>query len=271
MRGGCRTVVRTDSVHQLRETSGLPSGGFGPRSIVKVGGSLLDLPDLAIRLREQLAELNEPVALIAGGGAAANAVRDWSEMFGLDEPTAHWLAVDSLSLTARLVCDLLNRELSDRANSNSTPGTIAEIAADWPSACAAVSRGVIPVLDARGLLTEFSGAGEITLPETWAVTSDSIAAAIAIRWNVPHLVLLKSVARPPDGLLSRDGSARLMALPVDDWFEQLAPRLSTILWCNLRETPFCCEYWRPLAAAEMQSESGETEAADGKTAGADRN
>lgn len=216
-----------------------PSGGR-PLSIVKIGGSLLDLPDLTVRLAALLEQLDEPVALLVGGGSAADAVRHWATVFEIDESVSHWLAVDSLSLTARLVSELLNRDGAVQGR-----GTEAAIVVnDWPAACEVVKNGSIPVLNPRGLLSPVDGEPGIELPESWAATSDSIAAAIAIRWNVPQLLLCKSVDVPLDGVLG--DQATVDSLPVDDWFGQLAPDLAKIQWCNLRSSAVRCEPWHPL-------------------------
>lgn len=215
------------------------SSGERPHSIVKIGGSLLDLPDLTIRLAALLEQLDEPVALLVGGGSAADTVRHWATVFELDESASHWLAVDSLSLTARLVCELLNRDGAVEGRGTAS----AIIVNDWRAACEAGKNGLIPVLNPRGLLSPVDGEPGIELPESWAATSDSIAAAIAIRWNVPRLVLCKSGDVPTDGLLAEQATD---SLPVDDWFGQLAPDLAEIQWCNLRTPPLRCVPWNPL-------------------------
>jgi|GEM_PF-73105 len=218
----------------------------GPRCIVKVGGSLLDLPDLPIRLWELIGRLEGPVAVLPGGGPAADVVRDWAGRFELTESVAHWLAVDSLSLTARLVCDLLNREGGSRPSTNAG----ASIASSWKDACRCSVRGQVSVLDARSLLRSIDDQFAVELPESWAVTSDSIAAALAIHFEVPQLVLCKSVGVPSDGLF-RDAELRdaeraaSAALPVDDWFRHVASRLNEVRWCNLRTAPSDCVRWRP--------------------------
>jgi aspartokinase-like uncharacterized kinase len=217
----------------------VPSRKCGLDNIVKVGGSLLDLPDLPARLLRLLSQFDRPSALVIGGGAAADAVRGWSAVFGISEPVAHWLAVDSLSLTARLVCGLLNREVCGDGSADFA----ARVVDDWSEACEVVERGMIPVLNPRGLLESATEDPQFELPESWAATSDSIAAAIAIRWGVPQLVLGKSVDAPTVPVSSDERPADSA---VDAWFRQLAPRLNAIQWCNLREPVIRCLPWRPV-------------------------
>ncbi|MHC4879648.1 MAG: amino acid kinase family protein [Planctomycetota bacterium] len=223
-----------------------------PGNLVKAGGSLLSLSDLPTRLRQVLKQLDGPSALIAGGGAAADAVRNWASTFELDEATAHWLAVDSLSLTARLLCDLLNRADTSIAVSEqplvSPPATrtpAAVIAHTWHDVSVATSHGQIPVLNPRSFLTTLAEENmsaadrSLELPESWDVTSDTIAAAIAVHWNVEQLVLLKSVAMP-EFLDDRSQGVP----PIDDWFMNVAPRIPCIRWCNLRQIPLRLDDWR---------------------------
>lgn len=213
-----------------------------PCSLVKIGGSLLDLPDLTARLGALLDQLDRPVALLVGGGPAADAVRKWATVFEIGESVSHWLAIDSLSLTARLVCELLNRDgVFQRSGSES-----AVIVDHWPAACDAVERGLIPLLNPRGLLASVDDQPGIQLPESWVATSDSIAASIAIQWSVPQLILCKSVDVPPNGLLAELATGPTDSLPVDDWFGHLAPQLGDIQWCNLRSSAVRCVPWRPL-------------------------
>ena len=76
--------------------------------VVKVGGSLFDLPGLGSRLVSWLETLpHSEVLLVAGGGVAADVVRQLDRCHGLGEETSHWLALRALSLTAHLLASLL--------------------------------------------------------------------------------------------------------------------------------------------------------------------
>src|SRR5262249_21445135 len=72
--------------------------------VVKVGGSLFDLPDLGARLRGWLERLSAVRGLLVpGGGPTADVVRAFDCSHGLGEETAHWLAVRSLTLNAHFL------------------------------------------------------------------------------------------------------------------------------------------------------------------------
>ena len=71
--------------------------------VVKVGGSLYDLPDLGSRLRAWLTEqcAGDDVVLVPGGGGTADVIRHFDRVHGLGEETSHWLALRALTLNAQ--------------------------------------------------------------------------------------------------------------------------------------------------------------------------
>lgn len=158
--------------------------------VVKVGGSLFDAPALGPALRAHLNALAPlPVLLVAGGGPVADAVRAFDRTHALGEAPAHWLALASLDVTARL----LERLVGERARVLN---------------CLAFARED----DAR------PGA----LPHSWAVTTDSIAARAAEVFAASRLVLLKSVDVSPG--ISHEEAARREF--VDSHFPLVAARLN---------------------------------------------
>lgn len=149
-----------------------------PLTVYKLGGSLLDLPDLGERLKACFESAPEecPV-LIVGGGAAADLVRDWDPWHRLGDAAAHQLAMAAMELNARLVRILLSR-------------IGMAVGRDWRSAGEADV--VVPEM-----LREIENAGEGAVPEeSWDVTSDSLAAWLAGRCGARRLVFLKSVPWP---------------------------------------------------------------------------
>jgi aspartokinase-like uncharacterized kinase len=152
-------------------------------AVVKVGGSLYDLPDLATRLREWLvAERNSGfgVVLVPGGGRTVDVVRELDRLHQIGEETAHWLALRALSVNAHFLKSLLpNACVIEDMN---------ECENVWFS-------GRTPILDPH----EFARQDENRigrLPHVWAVTSDSLAARVAVVTQARHLVLLKSTTIP---------------------------------------------------------------------------
>ncbi len=188
--------------------------------VVKLGGSLYDLPDLGARLRAWLPTLRAPTVLIVpGGGAAANAIRSADAVHGLGAERAHWLALRALTLNAHWLQHLLPD---------------AHIASDVGAL------GGLCLLDAFA----FALADEARpdrLPHDWIVTSDSIALRAALVAGASSLWLLKS-APPPCG---------------DDWQEAMLrgyvdPLFPVLLWNNdgvhVRALNF--RSWRPGQGSE---------------------
>ncbi len=190
--------------------------------IIKVGGSLLDLPDLQTRLRGLLNRLkNSLPLLVSGGGQAADVVRSWDQTHHLGEATAHWLAIQSLMLNDQLLCRLL-----PEACVVSSPAEAVQV---WKE------QG-IPILCSYTYLQQTTSSQVEPLPTSWDVTSDSISAWVAVTWRADELIFLKSVDLPQNRTLS---DLALTGL-VDSFLPTLTDLLPDIYWCNLRDshTPF---------------------------------
>ena len=189
----------------------------GELTVVKVGGSLYDLPDLGPRLRQWLKGLTADVIVVPGGGPTAGAIRELDHWQNFSEEMSHWLAIRALSLNAYFLASLL------------FPATLVE---NWQGFSFS-PRGIVPVLDALAFLQEDEERPD-HLPHTWDVTSDSIAARVAIVSGAHSLVLLKSVTIPPE--MSWAEASRLGF--VDRMFphlvEQAGPGLRVVAF-NFRE------------------------------------
>jgi aspartokinase-like uncharacterized kinase len=158
-------------------------------TVVKIGGSLYDMPGLAARLQTWLKTLAaRRILLVPGGGPAADVIREYDRVHGLGEKAAHELALRSLTLNAWFLSELLGglRVLDP-------------LHADWDG---------LALLDAHAFCRHEEVSAQ--LPACWEATSDSIAAATALVLNALELVLLKST----------DESAGL----VDAVFPRLASR-----------------------------------------------
>jgi aspartokinase-like uncharacterized kinase len=145
--------------------------------VVKVGGGLLREKGLD-GLRRACAEAGRmatrrPVLVVPGGGPFADAVRAVDHQVGLADDVAHELALRAMDQLGVLVRALL-------------PG--AELLADL---AAPRSLGLLLVTPA------FEGRPEV--PQSWAVTSDSLAVLAAGAIGADEAVLLKPVA----GVLAR--------------------------------------------------------------------
>jgi aspartokinase-like uncharacterized kinase len=190
--------------------------------VVKVGGSLFDLSNLSVRL-QAWADAQTPgiSVFLAGGGAMADVVRTWDARFALGEERAHWLCVDLLDVTARLLCALLptSRLCTDLK-------TIREAHAAGRS----VRFVFAPALFLRHHEADLPGA---RLGRSWDVTSDSIAARLAEVLSANELVLLKSKLPQPTG-----DSQGFAANYVDCHFLDAARSLPRVRFVNFRDASF---------------------------------
>jgi aspartokinase-like uncharacterized kinase len=168
--------------------------------VVKVGGSLYDLPDFGPRLRGWLQTMGAAaVLLVPGGGPTADVVRALDRAHGLGEEASHWLALRALTLNAYFLQSLL-------------PGAVVVVDPhERPFAS-----GCVAVLDAFGFAqADEARAGR--LPHCWGVTSDSLAARAAVVAAAQELILLKSVPVPRE--LTWEEAARRGL--VDEWFARV--------------------------------------------------
>ena len=191
--------------------------------VVKVGGSLLDLPDLADRLRRWLAAQSPAHhVLVVGGGALVEQVRQWHTLQPLGEAAAHWMCIDLMTVTAHMLHDrlpeisLIEDDSLLRERLGEPSCTIFGVAA-W-------LRQSEPNLPGY------------RLPTSWEVTSDSIAGRLALVLHADELVLLKSAL--PEQPIACD----IAQLAADGLFDRALPciakELSALRLVNLRANPF---------------------------------
>lgn len=197
-----------------------------PLVVLKLGGSLLKCTGLAERMRSLIASLRpKRILIVVGGGDAADVVRDWSDRFSLSEEMAHWLAIRSLSLTRALV-----KELLPECEEVESPTAAAEAWIDQ-------RRPVL--LKLESYLRQAEVHESAPLPHTWDVTSDSIAAWVATKWEAEQLILLKSIELPDGMSLIQAENAGL----VDGYFPIIAPQVNQICWCNLLSESGVVQDW----------------------------
>lgn len=145
-------------------------------TVAKVGGSLYDWPGLKEGLRTWLDEHSrDPVLLVPGGGATADAIRDFDRTHHLGDEAAHWLAIRSLSLNAHFLHTLVPK---------------AKVVADLDEG---PGQARVQILDAYPFFRN-DEATSAPLPHRWDVTSDSLAVRVAARVGAIELILLKSIA-----------------------------------------------------------------------------
>ena len=193
--------------------------------VFKLGGSLLKLPGLAEKLQAVLEQrADEQCLIVTGGGTAADIVREWSQVHTLTDESAHWLAIDSLTLNRRLLETLVGwKPVQTRDQAHRMRG-----------------ESLTPLLlDLATFARTESSVDSDPIPHNWEVTSDSLAAWVTLRWPANELVLLKSIPIPAGINVWQASQAGL----VDSYFPQLAGRIPRIGWCDLRSPHQDIEPW----------------------------
>ena len=145
------------------------------RVVVKVGGSLLGDGTRLRRVLAGLADGDEgPCIVVPGGGPDADAVRAAQGDEGFSDAEAHRRALDAMSRTASRF-----RAIEPRLAPTRSPwdGAATETAVVWDPAD----------------LKE----GHPDIPETWDVTSDSLALWLATRVRAPACLFVKSIDAAP--------------------------------------------------------------------------
>jgi len=186
-------------------------------TVVKLGGGLgRGAGDDALReLCTTLGELGErhPLLVVPGGAHFADAVREADRRFAPSAATSHRMAVLGMEQFGLLLSELI-------------PG--AEGRADVDAAHAGRTEVLLP-----------AGVPLDELPASWQLTSDSIAAWVAVRVGAGRLVLIKEVDGlfaewPARGeLLAQLTVAELAALRprgVDEYLSTILERASFETW-----------------------------------------
>jgi probable H4MPT-linked C1 transfer pathway protein len=161
-------------------------------TVVKLGGGVLARPehfDAAVAAIAA-ASREHRVLVVPGGGPFADAVRDADRRLGIDDATAHWMAVLAMDQYAHLIASRLSGGV---------------LVTDAREIADAIGAGHVPILAPYRWLRAAD-----PLPHSWDVTSDSIAAWLAGSLGVRRLIVVK-----PAGASGRN--------LVDDYFERALP------------------------------------------------
>lgn len=186
-----------------------------PVVAIKIGGSLLDFPDLIGRIEWLLEQRPEArPLLICGGGAAADMVRKWQQLHGLSDLQAHELALAAMAFNEQLLHAALpdSRLVSD----------LLDLEESW-------ERQQRPILQAQAFVHEMETLMSEPVPASWDMTSDSIAAWCGELAGAGELILAKSADLPKDA--TRE-SARDDGLVDEAFGHHRCPE--HVSWVNLR-------------------------------------
>lgn len=160
----------------------LPAAGSTAKSlaaearpiVVKLGGSVVRSPELQSWL-DAIAVSPRPVVVVPGGGALADEVRACQATLGFGDAAAHRMALLAMDQLAWAVAGL-HRGFAV----GDTEAALKRILAD----------GKTPVWAPFTLVSN-----RRDIPETWAVTSDSLALWLAGQLGAERCYLIKSIPR----------------------------------------------------------------------------
>ncbi|MBO0733252.1 MAG: hypothetical protein J2P49_02815 [Methylocapsa sp.] len=170
-----------------------------------MGGSLAGGPECKAWL-DLLAEWGGPLILVPGGGPFADCVRSVQALMGLDDATAHRLALIAMGQ--------FGIALAAHSDAFAAAATKDEIDAT-------LMRGVIPVW-----LPETMAYGAQDLPACWDVTSDSLAAWLARAFHALRLLLIKTADIPAQSSACELVAAKI----VDPAFPCFAAKAGAAVW-----------------------------------------
>jgi 5-(aminomethyl)-3-furanmethanol phosphate kinase len=143
--------------------------------VLKLGGSLAKSGGLPACLAALAAPRGE-VVVVPGGGVFADAVRAAQPRFGFSDRAAHHMALLAMEQYALVLVDRLPRLRPCRTVEEMREAARAGDPAIWLPTTLALA--------------------DPAIPQSWEVTSDSLAAWLARRLGAARLVLVKSLAAP---------------------------------------------------------------------------
>jgi aspartokinase-like uncharacterized kinase len=149
--------------------------------VVKVGGSLLGSPELEKWLKIFVKFSDGNIIIVPGGGVFAEAVRESQKLSKISDACAHRLAVLAMDQFGLLLANMNPMLAIARTECEIDERTWQHRAIIW--------------------LPSTMVLADDTIPQSWDVTSDSIAAWLAHKLEAKHLILIKS-EKPNENKLS---------------------------------------------------------------------
>ena len=151
--------------------------------VLKLGGSLLSNSMLIQYLELAKQKGQGQLVIVPGGGIFADQVRIAQKQWKYDDKTAHYMAILAMQQMALLFQGLCADLVLINKVTEIRPALQQHNVVVWSP-----------------LATELDAAG---VPASWDVTSDSLAAWLAIQLSVISLILVKSVQIPMDATIEQ--------------------------------------------------------------------
>ena len=140
--------------------------------VVKIGGSLLGSPELERWLEIFVKYSDGHIIIVPGGGVFADAVREAQKLTKISDACAHKLAVLAMDQFGLLLANMNPLLATARTECEIDERTWQHRAIVW--------------------LPSHMVFADDNIPQSWDVTSDSLAAWLATKLNAKQLILVKS-------------------------------------------------------------------------------
>jgi 5-(aminomethyl)-3-furanmethanol phosphate kinase len=187
-------------------------------TFVKIGGSLSKNPDALRTLCQRLCLIAEehPIVVVPGGAEFADCVHDLDKRFSLSASVAHRMAILGMDQYGLLLAELMPNCVVTDSLIETRVAANGDLVVFLPSKFMFMDDG---------------------LPNSWDVTSDSIATYIAGKTWAERLVLIKNV----DGVYTEDPKANPNV--------KLLPHLTTDELAGLKKT--CVDAFLPKLLKQL--------------------
>ena len=180
--------------------------------VVKLGGSLGDADILQNWLEVLSGPGPERLVIVPGGGRFADQVRQAQQRWGFDDTTAHRMAILAMCQYGLMLIGLQPRlQGADTLEAITSLTDRSQVAVWLPH---------YRLLDKAGVTA------------SWDITSDSLAAWLALALRAEHLVLIKSVTLDCSRMMAGELTASGV---IDPAFERLAKQGAFSSWIYCRD------------------------------------
>ncbi len=176
-------------------------------TVVKVGGSTIRDRERCRKVVNALEDIESNISVIAGGGEAADVVRELDERFSISDEAAHWAAIKAMDVNAHVLSGM---------------SPVFQYAEDEDEIRETMSKDHIPVTGVYQLLRK-----DDSLDKSWDVTSDSITAHLGKKFGVEKIVLVKSVSgiKDDEGKLHQEITAEEAKKSAGEVIDPILPEI----------------------------------------------
>lgn len=180
--------------------------------VLKLGGSLLSHAPLTQILQLATRAVNGQVVIVPGGGVFAEQVRLTQQQWQYDDQTAHYMAILAMQQMALLLQSLC-AGLVIVNNVAMIRDSMQQSTVIWSP--------LSSELDATGI------------PASWDITSDTLAAWLAVQLSIEHVMLVKSAEFSADSTIAQLSASGVIDKAFARFVQQHSLRIECIAYHQL--------------------------------------